>query len=202
MRLPFLVAALGLASLAHADRLMHVPTAVKIRYDQVRLEHEWDLHTPQLRRSYAAIGLTRDLEAELQWTSNDTRHLGTANLMYQYIVPIVDTAPGLCVGVLDLMDKTPERRMYYIAITQRLGQDGEFNSHSPVEMTLGFGFGPRNGVFAGVSLPFTWQFRLMAEHDIREPRMGFEYKTHQGLAARIMFTEHSPSLGLRYTFKY
>lgn len=187
---------------AFADRLISIPTALKVRYNTARLEHQWDLYKPELRRSYLGVGLTRDIDTEfILNTIGNNKHLASAHLSYQFMVPLVDTAPGLSFGVQDLANKA-DGQMFYMALTMRYGQDEQATLNSPVELTLGYGFGPKNGFFTGVSLPFSWQFRAMAEHDTRKIWVGFEYSTHQGLAARLMFNDKRPHFGLRWTVKY
>lgn len=191
-----------LASISSADRLINIPTALKVRYNQARFEYKWEPTKRENDRGYLGVGVTRDLEVEAIFESRSMERIGSLNLTYQYLVPIVDTAPGLAIGVQDAMDRTPDRRMYYLAFTHRYGLDGQHNSMVPLEFTLGFAFGKRSGVFTGVSLPFTWQFRALAEHDLRRPSLGFEYQTHFGLTGRVIFTEGSTQLGFKYTFKY
>lgn len=198
------VATLGfLCAVALADRIMLAPTATKVRYRQARFETAFEATKSRNAWGALTVGVLPEVEAELfleRWEGKPT--LGTVSLSYQYLPPLMDTAPGLAIGVQDAADRTALGRMYYVAFTMRKALDGEFVGDTPLELTMGFGFGRRSGVFGGVSLPFTWQFRLLAEHDLRGPRAGLEYRMHSGLAFRTMFEEGRTSLAARYTVKF
>ena len=92
--------------------------------------------------------------------------------------------------------------MYYIATTIRIGLSGEFNSNTPLELTLGGGVGRKSGVFVGFELPFTWQFRLLAEHDIRRVTAGVEYRPFTGAGVRLMVRDEGPLVGFRYSMRF
>lgn len=203
MRAPCLLLLLGLSAWSAADRIILAPNALKVWNRNVRVEYMFEPSRSQNWGTYLAVGLTDNIEAEFILNHLEGRPtLGTFNASYQFIVPIVDTAPGLSIGVQDALDRTPERRMAYLAITQRFGLDGQYNSQTPLEITMGFGFGRRAGVFVGAMVPFTWQFRLLAEHNINRVAAGFEYQPFHGSAVRAIFQNGSTQLSLRYTMKF
>lgn len=203
MRAYCLLVLLCLTAVATADRIILAPNALKVWNRHARVEYMVEPTKADNWRAFLAVGLTPNLEAELVLNGLENRsQLATFNTSYQFIVPIVDTAPGISIGVQDALDRTPERRMYYLAITQRFGLNGDFNSQNPLEITTGFGFGRRAGVFIGAMLPFTWQFRLLAEHDINRVAGGFEYQPFHGSAIRAIFQQGSTQLSFRYTVKF
>lgn len=194
---------LGLAAIGSADRIILAPNALKVLNRTARLEYLFEPSRTDNWRTYLGVGVTKDVEVEFLVDHLENRsQLGTINASYQLLIPIVDTAPGIAFGVQDIMDRTPERRMYYLAFTQRFGLDGPYNSTTPLEITTGFGFGRRSGVFVGAMLPMTWQFRILAEHDLNRVAGGFEYRPFQGAAVRAIFQSGSTQLGLRYTVKF
>jgi len=203
MRVSCLLVLLCLSGAAAADRIILAPNALKVWNRNARIEYMTEPTKSDNWRTFLAVGLTPNLEAELILNRLENRPtLGSFNASYQFIVPIVDTAPGVSVGVQDALDRTPERRMYYLAFTQRFGLDGPYNSQNPLEITAGFGFGRRSGVFVGAMIPFTWQFRLLAEHDLNRVAGGFEYQPFHGSAIRAIFQQGSTQLSFRYTFKF
>ncbi len=192
-----------LASVGFADRIILVPTGTKLLHKQVRIEFMGENRTENRYSTFLGVGLTKDIELELQLTRFDRDvSLGTFNLSYQFTPAIVDTAPGLAFGVQDAMDRTREGRMYYMSLTYRLGLDGEFNSRTPLELTCGGGFGRRSGVFFGVMIPFTWSFRVLAEHDLRRFTSGIEYQPIHGLGLRAMFRDQETLFGVRFTKRF
>jgi hypothetical protein len=194
---------LTFTALAPADRIIFAPNALKVLNRTARLEYLYEPSRPDNSRGYLAVGLSTEIEAELVFERLEGRPLiSTFNASFQYLIPIVDTSPGLAFGVQDAMDRSAEGRMYYIAFTQRFGLDGKFNSSAPLEISGGFGFGRRSGVFIGASIPFTYQFRFLAEHDLRKVSAGFELRPFNGAALRVLFHEGQTQLGARYTFKF
>lgn len=196
--------ALGWAASAAADRIVFVPTGTKLLMRQARVEFMTNLtRNRSTHRTYVGLGVTKEIEAEFvldRWAPNAT--LGTLNLGYTYIPPIVDTSPGLTIGVQDLMNRTPEGRLGYVAFTYRMGLDGQYNSGASLELTLGGGFGHRGGLFTGVVLPWTWQFRSFAEHDSRAITAGFEFRPVAGAAIRLMWRENEPLASIRYSHRF
>jgi hypothetical protein len=147
--------------------------------------------------------VTKDIEVEFQLNRFDQRvSLGTFNASYLFSPAIVDTAPGLALGVQDAMDRTREGRMYYIALTYRLGLDGDYNSKTPLELTMGAGFGRRHGMFVGVQIPFRWSFRGFAEYDLRRFTSGLEYRPWHHLALRAMFRDNETLFGARVSYRF
>lgn len=192
-----------LAAAAQADRIILAPSATKLLNRQVRLEYMWEQSKRDRFDAFLTVGATKDIELEFQLDRFDRDvTLGTLNATYLFVPAIVDTAPGLAFGVQDALDRTRDGRMYFIALTYRVGLDGDFNSRTPLEVTAGGGFGRRSGMFMGAQIPFTWQFRGLAEHDLRRVSAGFEYRAFPGFAARAVWREGQTLLSVRYTAKF
>lgn len=204
MRWIVLAMGLGWATLASADRIVFVPTGSKLLLRMMRVEFLTDLtRNRETNRFSLGYGLTKEIEAEfiLDRIAPNAR-LGTMNLSYTYLGPIVDTSPGVSIGVQDVMDRTREGRLYYIAFTYRFGLDGRYNSGVPLELTLGGGFGDRGGLFTGVVIPLTWQFRGFAEHDSRRITAGFEFRPIRGVGLRLMWRDRDPMASVRYVMRF
>lgn len=193
--------ALFLPAGAFADRLIVVPVATKLLYRMYRLEVRTD--GDDRTWTHVGVGLTREMEVEFQMERlSPNRWVGTLDFAYNFMVPIVDTVPGVSVGLRDVFDRTGEGRFGYLALTQRIGLDGDYNSSTPMEVTLGAKFGRRSSPFVGVSLPLTWQFRALAEHDGRFLRAGFEYRASPNFALRWATEEQGPTWSLRWTARF
>lgn len=205
MRWIVIALGLGWATLATADRIVFAPTGSKLLMRQARIEFMTGLtRQREDNRLYLGYGLTKEIEAEfmLDRIAPNAR-LGTMNLSYTYLGPIIDTSPGVTVGVQDIMNRTAEGRFAYLAFTYRMGLDGRYNASVPMELTLGGGGGSRrSGLFTGVVLPLTWQFRAFAEHDTRRITAGFEFRPLNGAALRLMWREGSPLASVRYTVRF
>lgn len=195
--------AVGLCSLSFADRIILAPNALKVRNQQARLEYDFELTRHRNARAYLGIGVTKEIEAEFILDRMETKpDLASLNLSYQFVPCIADAAPGISFGVQDLMDRTIERRMFYTAFTYRFGMDGQYNSNTPLELSLGFGVGRRNGVFVGAMIPFTWQFRLLADHNIQGVSAGLEYFPLHNASVRWIFRDGQSQLGIRWTTRW
>lgn len=190
------------AGYAHADRLISIPIGNKIRYRFVRAEFR--MLNEHRERYIAALGMgvTRDLEVEVFMDRLGGRARGTFDVAFSQLPPIVDTSPGISIGVRDVLNRTADGRYSYLAFTNRIGLDGEFNGGTPMELTLGARFGKTSGAFVGVMLPFTWQFRLLAEHDAKRAAAGLEYLPFHGWSVRLMTDERGPSCAVRYIARF
>lgn len=203
MRAAFALALISVPLVATADRIVLAPTATKLLHRQARIEFMGEWSKANRHDAFLGVGVTKDIEVEFQLNRFDHRaSLGTFSFSYLFTPAIVDTAPGLALGVQDAMDRTREGRMYYVAFTYRSGLDGDFNSKTPLELTMGAGFGRRHGMFAGVMLPFTWSFRGFAEHDLRRFTCGFEYQPLHGLGVRAVWRESETLFGVRFTKRF
>lgn len=203
MRTVALCVLVGVSALSAADRVIQSPTATKIRYRQIRAEYRFEPTRPKNNDVWLGYGLDREVEIEAQIQRREGKaSLGTFNASYLFITPVMDAAPGISFGVRDALDRTDARRLWYMAVTFRYGLEGQYNQRTPMEVTAGFGFGKRSGIFTGVTIPFTWQFRLIAEYDLTQPRAGFEYWTHQGFSVRTIFERGTTNLAVRYVAKF
>ncbi len=203
MRSPAVLLALSLAGVASADRIFIVPTGSKILLNTIRAEYRYEPSRPTNYSAYLGMGLTKEIELELITDRfGPDAALGSFNFSYTFLNPIVDTSPGISFGVQDGLDRTEFGRMYYLALSYRMSQDGRYTEHAPVELTLGGGFGRRSGIFVGLQVPFTWHFRGFVEHDTRRLTTGFEYRVFKGFAVRTMFRYGQTNWAFRYTYRF
>lgn len=186
------------------ERLIFVPTAVKTRMGLVRMEGLFSGHGLRNSRMSVGTGLGASLDAEL-WSSA-LRGRSSAqglNLAYYYMVPVTDLTPGIALGVQDLLDKTNDRRSFYVAVTYRIGQVGDFNSDIPGELTVGLGTGRfRRGAFVGFMLPFADQLRILGEYDSERITAGLEVRPVRGLGLRLLFRQDETIWGLNYSMRF
>lgn len=186
---------------AAADRLLFIPTGKKLPQGTVRGEWLFDGGDRERNRFYLGAGVTRNLEFEFLTFSpavSGGNRLDSLNLSYNYVDPVVGFVPGLTLGVRDLLNRS-EGRALFLATTYRIGLVGDYNSDTPAELTLGVGTKPYRGAFVGVTLPFTATFRVIAEHDSRDLRAGFELKPHRDLAFRWFHQEQGGTWSLSWT---
>lgn len=188
--------------LASADRLILAPTGNKIRFGQARLE---SMFTPDgdQNRWFLGYGVTKEIELEV--TSERFRsgvYRNSLNASFNLMNPLTDFAPGVSFGVTDALDNTADGRRTYLAVTFRLGLDGDYNQDAPMEATVGFAYGRGFSPFVGVMIPLTWQTRLLAEHDGFRVSAGLEFRPLRGLAARYLQVDGKPTWSLSLTAKF
>jgi len=177
--------ALLLVGAASADRLIFIPTGRKTPLGTIRGEWIAKAHDTSHSTFSLGYGLTKAIEVEAVRDALTTgRGRDTLNLSYSFLDPVVGFLPGLTVGVLDAADRTPQRRSFFVATTMRLGLDGDYNSDTPAELTVGGGTERFRGLFVGLSLPLTNRFRILAEHDSRSVRAGVEWWVTRQVAVR------------------
>lgn len=193
---------LGLSAVAAADRLITIPTGRKLPFGTVRYEFRAEPKQRGAREHLlaAGIGTSFEIEARTSWLQDD-RGTGTFDLAYNVIAPIPDLSPGISFGVQDAMDETEDRRRFYAAITFR-PYFTTANGDTPGEVTLGVLQGEYTHPFVGVGIPFTREFRLLAEHNGLRPAAGFEYRPKPNLGFRIQFREHQTMASLQLTTKF
>lgn len=182
---------------------MNIPTGTKILFNRMRTEFQLEPTKNHNYRAFLGYGVTREIEAELMLDRFDRRpSVLTGDFSYNYLGALTDTLPGVSLGVRDIADRTEDGRQIYIAITYRVSAESEFNNDVPLELTLGAGSGRRSPLFVGVQVPFTWSFRLLAEHDGNMPRLGFEYFPKKDWSARLQFDERRTTLSLRWSARF
>jgi len=199
-----LVLVLLLVRGAHADRLVNIPTGTKIHKRTVKLELMSKLGGGPNRRYYFGVPLGEVFDAQLvldhdQRGRNDRLSVDAS---YNAFVPIPDLAPGVSIGIRDLMNQTHDGRAAYLAITNKYSQDGLYNMNTPAEVTWGLGTGGIRGGFFGVSLPFADQLRLIAEHDSFRLTAGFDVRPWRDLSIRWLFRQHETLLHVSLLLRF
>lgn len=192
-----------LAGAAHADRLIHTPRGGKLPYGTIRAEY---LYEPTLRHNtyrYLGIGITTAFDLELRYDDLEGFDRGfTFDIGYNVNAPFTDLAPGISFGVLDGLNQTREGRRFYMAITSRQAASDDLVAGEAMELTLGFTLGSKNAAFVGLSLPFSENFRLLAEHDGFRATGGLELKTRSDVALRLLFRSNETLLGLQLSTRF
>lgn len=174
---------------AQADRLITIPTGKKIPFGTIRTDAIVGMGRNTRFLGYLGIGAGQSFDAELSYQDfSPLPKVGSFDFAYNYVVPVVDITPGVSVGVQDALNRTALGRTVFLAITYRIGLMGDYNSDVPMELTIGAR--TRYGVFLGVMLPITTQFRLLTEHDGRRITAGLEVRPSPGLAARWLFRQN------------
>ncbi len=203
MRSILILALLGAVAVAQAERLILIPTGKK--YAKGMLRTEWLLagKHPDDVQWFLGTGIGDSFDAEILYERlGPNPHVSSVNFAYNYLVPVVNLTPGISFGVRDLMNKTADRRSLYLATTFRIGLDGDYNSDVPMELTIGVGTESIKGLFVGVMIPASENFRLLAEHDSLRITAGFEIRPVKGFGFRALFRENRTLWGLNYEMRF
>jgi hypothetical protein len=196
LRCGSLAAAGALAAVGLADRLVTVPTGVKLRDRTAKFELRTERSGNPVARFDAAVGHSWELGIRTAKTDF------TGSLSYNYLLPLVDLTPGIALGLDDLSNVTEEGRGAYLAFTFFLGNTGEFNQDIPTEFTFGFWARRKGGLFLGASVPIAQPFRIVAEHDSRRLWAGFDIRPVKDASLKVMFSETSPSISFSYQTRF
>jgi len=195
-----LVAAV-LAPMALADRQIFIPIGNKVPFNAFRLEYML-LGRKGDYDAFATFGVTREIEAELQFERIGPRPaLSTGSLSYTLFNPVTDTIPGISVGVRDLYNRTQFGRFAYLAATYRIGTEGEMGADF-MDVHLGLGYGHDVFPFVGVTIPLSQQLSLIGEHDGTQPTGAVQLQPHPGLQVRWIAREHQTIWSFRWTARF
>lgn len=190
------------ACVAGADRLITTPMGKKVPEKATKIEL---LSIPSRDTAFGWLGygLTNSIEIEFYGESFDSDRITPGlNLSYNYISPIVDIAPGISAGILDVADRTRSRRAAYLAITYYFGNLDVFNQDTPTILTAGAWSRDGGGFFFNVSVPLTNEIRLIGEHDGGTLTGGIEFKPFAEGSFKYLFREGSPAVGLSFQKRF
>mgnify|MGYP001147735949 CR=1 FL=1 len=162
-----LVCALLLAwatlNLAHADRLIEIPTGRLIYPERLTLEAGFLIGTPRRERAFVNLRLGGLLELQGARTGFEGR-LELYGVQYSLYPEIPGYAPGISIGVVDVFDRSAQGRGYYVAISYGIAALGETPLDHDLRVHLGFGWAGMPSFFIGFDIPLTNQLFLRAEH--------------------------------------
>ncbi|MBX3096991.1 MAG: hypothetical protein KF812_09020 [Fimbriimonadaceae bacterium] len=180
---------LACPTMAFADWNLRTPAGLPVYRNEVRTTFETRKDEQVFGR--AAFGFGNGIAVAA--TTYGGRASG--DVSYNYIVPFLDTSPGISVGALDLADEGPGRAIY-LAATFRYGNYDPANQDVPTELTVGF-ISRRGGRgFVSVALPLDETIWLRAEHDGFTPLAAVEYRPVPQFALRGIVDRNGPSLGI------
>ena len=195
-----LILLLGSAATLSADRVILAPNAKKIPMGLLRIEHLFDQSDHGRFRTALGMGVTEAIDAEFTYEERSEKNF-SIDLSYNIVPAVVGISPGISVGVRDALGKTEDGRFYYLAMTQKVGQFGEFNSDTPAEISLGIALGDRNAPLVGVMLPFRESFRVLVDYDATRINAGLEYRPFQDLWIRWIHREGQSLWGLTFVVR-
>lgn len=185
------------ATLAPADRLIAAPSGRKVTLGTVKFDSVWEGDGEKCLQSYVSYGLTTSLELSLGGEYVERHNaLPTLDVAFTVTDPVVNYVPGIAIGVQDAFDNTYLRRRFYFAVSYDVGLTGRYNGDTPMQLTIGVGTGGHNGAFVGVVIPWTRQFRLLAEHDATRITAGAEFRPADGVWLRMLARDRRAVWGL------
>jgi len=205
VRCPLLLAlSLGIASVAVADRLITIPLGRKIPFDDFKFDTFIDLSNGQTWDRFVGFGLTPDFEIDYHGERIDKGPMrDTLDFSYNYLTPVINQSPGISVGVQDALNRTAERRRFYVATTWRQAVDNIGNGNLPMEITLGVAQGLELKPFVGVSLPIAESVKLLVEHDGYKLATGIEFRASKsGFGARLIVRDQEMMVGANLILRF
>jgi len=185
VRFPLVLFAVSLGSVASADRLIDIPTARKIPYEDYRYEFRAQPFAGGAFEQYLGVGVGKSFELDLRGIEQQgEKQIGTFDFAYDFIAAIPGVSPGISFGVQDGQNQTQDGRRFYGVTTFREPMQ-VINESVKADISLGFQVGKLTSPFVGVELPFSRLVYLVAEHS--------GYRLSAGLELRP-----APNLVLRY----
>jgi len=203
MRVLLPLALLGLASAAHADRLITIPTGTKIQMNTWRFEGLWEQSRNRSSQYYLGTGITNSFEVELtgeKWEGHRIRN--SFDFSYNYIPPIIGFGPGISVGIKDAMGVTRDGRRFYLAVTNKEGFADTVHGLVPAEFTFGLYLGSVNRPFVGMMLPFTDYVRIMVEFNGQRINAGTEIRVNRSFGIRAVVDRKDVMVGGQFTLRF
>lgn len=205
VRCPLLLAlSLCVASSAVADRLITIPIGRKLPYGEFKFDSFAELSNAKTWDRFIGVGITKDFEIDYhgeRFANGPMRD--TFNVSYNYLPPIINEAPGISVGVQDVLNRTAEGRRVYLAVTWRTAVDSIGSGNLPMDVTLGVSQGSTALPLVGISLPLGDPVRLLVEDDGFRIAAGFEFKAFKNaFAARLLVRDQDVMLGANLSLKF
>jgi hypothetical protein len=197
------IAMLALAALASADRLIYIPTARKIPFGSFKYEIRGEPRVQGEFENYLGVGLTTAWEIAFQSSNLGLdRQVGSVDLSYNLLSPITGFTPGFSFGIQDLFNRTSDGRRPYFVTTFKEGFY-VIGGEVPGEITIGIsGVKKRIYPLVGVSIPFSNEVRLLAEHDGMRISAGAEVRPIRSLGVRFIVREKSSLFGLQFQARF
>lgn len=159
----WLTLAWALLHLAHADRLIEIPTGRLIYPERLTLEAGFWAGVPARERAFVNLRASGLLELQGARTGFEGR-LELYGIQYSLYPEIPGYAPGISVGVADVFNRSPQGRGYYVAISYGIAALGATPLDHDLRIHLGFGWEGMPSLFVGFDIPLTNQLFLRAEH--------------------------------------
>lgn len=158
-----LILAWAVAGVAHADRLIEIPTGRLIYPERLTVEAGFLAGNPERTRARVNLRVGGLLELQGARTGFENR-LDLYGVQYSLYPEIPGYAPGISVGAVDLFDRAPQGRGYYLAISYGIAALGANPLDHDLRVHLGFGAEGLPSFFIGFDVPLTNQLFLQAEH--------------------------------------
>ena len=202
---PFALLLVGLAAvcptLARADRLINTPVATKLLEGTFRYEGAFGISDRSVQRESLLWAVDKTFEIEGRRFRSAGRDDTTFDVYATLLSPFKGYAPGIAVGVRDVLGDTNDGRRGWVAVTFREAfQVGEFERG--FDFTIGGFVGARGSALFALSIPLGPDLRLMAENDGIRLSAGFQYSPIRNLELRL-FTEDRTALGsFRYSLRF
>ena len=202
MRLPALLCILSLGAIASADRLIDIPTARKIPFDDFRYEFRSEPFVAGSFEQYLGLGVGKSFELDLRSVEQrGDRQVGTFDFAYDFIAAIPNVSPGISVGVQDAADRTLDGRRYYVATTYREAMQ-VINESVKADITVGVQTGRLSSPFVGFLLPFSKEVFLIGEHNGYRISAGFEIRPAANLSVRYYTRGSSAMLSFSLSSRF
>lgn len=148
---------------AYADRLIEIPTGKLIYPERLTVEAGFLTGKPERERLLVNFRVGGLLEIQGARTGFDNR-LEVYGLQYSVYPEIPGYAPGLSVGVSDVLNRTTQGRGYFVALSYSIAALGQTPLDHDLRVHLGFGWEGVSAFFFGFDVPLTNQIFLRAEH--------------------------------------
>lgn len=197
-----LVPVLAAASSARAERVVLAPSARATLPAQLLLRSVWDTDSSG-RLSWLHIGWPQeDLGAEIELSSYRLggRSAETVGLHYSVISEAISNnlAPGVAIGVRDLLNRGDEGRAIYLALskTMPLSEMGE-RILGTLRLHAGYGSGRMGGGYLGASAETPFRVSVAVELLNRRTNWSASFWPIRPVAVEWLRTSGASYLGLR-----
>jgi hypothetical protein len=205
VRVPLSLAlSLACASLCAADRLITIPLGRKIPFQNVKFDSFTELSSADSWDRFIGIGISPEFELDYHGERfRGGKMQDTFDFSYNYVAPIMNQAPGISVGVEDMLNRTVEGRRVYLAATWRMSVDSIGRGNLPLDATIGVSQGSRALPFVGVSIPFAQDLRFLVEDDGTRIATGFEWRGFGNMVgAKLFVRDQAVMVGANLTLRF
>lgn len=187
---------------AHADELIHIPTADLVPALTTEYKHRLQGNSEGYGSLRFAAGQAYELDFRY-YNNEDHENNVEGGGLFQ-LLPDGVVTPGIALGMWDVTNSSRWGRRAFIVMTKGL-EPGQLFIREPIQrlkLSFGTGTGRFSGIFAGIKADLPARFSLVGEFDARRFNAGIWYTPVRQLTLKAELQNGNPYFGGQFRLAY